>query len=201
MLCRLRAPRDLSCPALFGLIGACLCLLAAESATAQVQYGDFFGTNADFEDVTETTLSASDPVLLFGPPIISGDQLEFSPSSFSSSCTTGNTDTTSSQLTTTIRAKGAATLGTVTLGESGDFSLLASPPPGDSSTSVSALLSGIVTVTEDASGPIAPVVIPFTGTFVPMSTFSLPTNAGNGVWSKRDDRCCLGCPQCQGRVA
>jgi len=158
-------------------------VLAAESATAQVQYGDFFGTNVDFEDVTETTLSASDPALLFGPPIITGDQLDFSPSSFPSSCTTGSTDTTSSQLTTTIRAKGTATLGTVTLGESGDLSLLASPPPGDSSTNVSASLSGLLIVTENAGGPIAPVVIPFTGTFVPMSTFSLPTNAGDGVWS------------------
>ena len=39
-------------------------------------------------------------------------------------------------------------------------------------------MGGFLTVIEDSSGPIAPVVIPFAGTFLPTVAFSLPGDFG-----------------------
>ena len=54
---------------------------------------------------------------------------------------------------------------------------------GTPATNASAALSGTVTVVETTAGPIAPVVIPFSGTISPAGTFSLPANFGTSLWS------------------
>jgi len=164
-------------------------LAAAAPALAQVNYGDFLGTSVDFLQVTETTQTAGDPAVLWGTPTViesqQGDllQLQFFPPAFISSCAVGSIDTTSSLLTTTIFAHGTNTIDTVTLVESGDVTLTKFPPFGDPTTNASASLSGFLTVIEDTGGPIAPVVIPFSGTFVPTSTFSLPGHFGTNLWN------------------
>ena len=60
-----------------------LLLLAASGipahAAMMMNYGDFLGTDVVFRDVTEDT---SEPVLLFGAPTVSGNQLVFTPDSF-----------------------------------------------------------------------------------------------------------------------
>ena len=133
----------------------------ASNAVAQVNYGDFIGTGIDFLQVTETTQTAGDPAVLWGPPALGGfgDTLTFLPPAYISSCAAGSSDVTTSLLSTTIMAQGNNTIDLVQMFENGDVTLTKFPPFGDPTTNASAGLSGFVTVIEDTSGPIAPVVI------------------------------------------
>jgi hypothetical protein len=159
-------------------------LAASAPALAQVNYGDFLGTDVDFLQVTEITSTVGDPAVLWDAPVLdgSGNGLQFFPPAFISSCAAGSSDITSSLLTTTIMAQGANTIDMVTLVEAGDVTLTKFPPFGDPTTNASASVGGFLTVLEDTSGPIAPVVIPFAGTFVPTGTFSLPGDFGTSLW-------------------
>jgi hypothetical protein len=160
-------------------------LLAPASAFATVNYGDLIGTGVDFLQVSETTQTAGDPEPLWGAPQLAGagDQLAFFPPAFTSQCTPGTSDATSSLLTTTIQAQPGGHIDNLALVENGDVVLTAFPPFGTPATNASAALSGTVTVVEDISGPIAPVVIPFSGTISPTGTFALPTHFGTNLWS------------------
>jgi len=162
-----------------------LSLVFASAASATVNHGDFLGTGVDFLQVSETTNSAGDPEPLWFAPTLagSGDQLLFFPPSYTSSCAAGSSDVTSSLLTTTIEAHPGGTIEIVSLTEAGDAVLTSFPPFGDPSTNASAAIAGFVTVTEDTGGPIAPVVIPFVGTFLPTDTFSLPGDFGTSNWT------------------
>jgi hypothetical protein len=165
---------------------ASLPLLAATAALATVNHGNFLGTSVDFNAVSETTLSA-DPEPLWNAPTLagSGDQLAFFPPNFTSACSLalGATDTTASSLTTEIVAHTGTSIDTIMLAENGDVTLTKFPPFGDPNTNASAALSGNVTVTEVNGSPVTPVVIPFTGTFTPQSSFALPTDFGTKLWT------------------
>jgi hypothetical protein len=160
-------------------------LLAPSFAFATENHGDFIGTGVDFLQVSETTQTAGDPEPIWGAPILAGagDQLAFFPTAFTSLCTPGTSDATSSLLTTTIQAQGTGTIDNLALTESGDVVLTAFPPFGTPATNASAALSGTVTVVETTAGPIVPVVIPFSGTISPTGTFSLPGHFGTNLWS------------------
>jgi hypothetical protein len=160
-------------------------LLIPSLAAAQVNHGDFLGTGVDFLQVTEDTLTAGDPEPIWGAPQLAGagDQLAFFPPNFTSQCSAGASDTTTSLLTTAIQAQGTNTINNLVLAENGDVVLTSFPPFGNANTNASAALSGTVTVVEDSSGPIAPVVIPFNGTISPVGTFALPTHFGTNLWS------------------
>jgi hypothetical protein len=171
----------------FGLLRGtlvALLLLPPAASLATVNHGDFLGTGVDFLQVSETTLTA-DPEPLWGAPTLggSGAQLVFAPPSFTSICTNGASDSTASQLDVTITAQPGGHIDMVALVEAGDATLTSAPPFGTPATNVSAALSGTITVTETTSGPITPVVIPFTGTFTPSSSFALPTHFGTRTWS------------------
>jgi hypothetical protein len=161
-----------------------ICLVASSPALATVNHGDFFGTGVDFIAVSETTLSAGDAEPLWNPPSLLGDQLLFFPPAFLSQCVgAGNSDVTTSELTTTITAHPGGHIDNVMLAETGDSTLVSFPPFGTAATNSSASLSGTLTVIETTGGPIAPVVIPFTGTFTPSSSFALPTDFGVKNWT------------------
>ena len=164
---------------------AALFVFAAPGAFAQVNHGDFIGTGVDFKQVTETTLSAGDPAQLWDPPTLSGsgDNLLFFPTAFTSTCGAGTSDTTASDLTMDIEAQAGVHIEIVALQENGDGALTAFPPFGTPATNASATMSGTITVTETTSGPIAPVVIPFVGTFTPTGSFALPVNFGGFNWT------------------
>ncbi len=155
------------------------------AAFAQVNYGDYSGTGVNFLDVTETTQTPADPAALWDAPTLVGlgDTLLFFPAAFVSVCAEGNSEITTSQLTTTITAQGGNTLGTIELTENGDVALMKFPPFGDPTTNASVNISGFLTVTEDTGGVIVPVVIPFAGTFLPTDTFSLPGDFGVSTWT------------------
>lgn len=172
-------------PSLFAVIAAFLLLFGA-SSQAQVNHGDFLGTGVDFKAVTETTLTAGDPAVLWDAPSLSasGTNLLWTPNSFISSCNApSSSDSTASELTTTIEAGAGVHIEIVALQEAGDGTLTTIPPFGVPTTNASAAMTGTVTVLEDISGPIAPVVIPFSGTFTPASSFALPTNFGGFTWT------------------
>jgi len=161
--------------------------LIASPAFAQVNYGDFLGTGVDFLQVTETTLTAGDAAQQWDAPTLggTGDQLLFFPTNFVSECsaTLPSSDTTASQLVATVSAQPGVHIEIISLQEAGDILLVQVPPFGDPATNGSAAISGTVTVTETTSGPIAPVVIPFVGSFTPTDTFALPTNFGTSTWT------------------
>jgi hypothetical protein len=162
-----------------------LVLLVSAPALAQVNHGDFLGTGVDFLQVTETTQTAGDPAVMWDAPTLAGggDQLLFFPPAFESSCAAGTSDITSSLLTTTIMAQAPSVIESVTLVEAGDVTLAKFPPFGDPTTNASVSVGGFLTVVEDTGGPIAPVVIPFSGIFTPTDTFSLPGDFGASLWS------------------
>lgn len=161
-----------------------LVLFAPVAALASVNHGDFLGTTVDFLQVTETTQTAGDPEPLWGAPVLAGtgDQLAFFPPSYTSSCAAGSSDITGSLLTTEIVAQPGTSLDRIAFQENGDVVLTAFPPFGNPATNATVALSGFITVTEDGGGPIAPVVIPFVGTFLPSANFALPGNFGSGTW-------------------
>jgi uncharacterized repeat protein (TIGR01451 family) len=159
-------------------------LLAASPSLATVNHGDYLGTGVDFLQVSETTLTA-DPEPIWGAPTlaVTGTQLLFTPPAFLSTCSGGGSDTTVSELTTTIQSQPGVHIEVLQLQEAGDAILTSFPPFGTAATNASAAMSGTVTVIETISGPITPVVIPFTGTFTPSGSFALPTNFGASSWT------------------
>jgi hypothetical protein len=164
---------------------AALTLGAALPSLATVNHGNFPGTGVDFIAVSETTTTGGDPEPIWGPPTlaVTGTQLLFSPPSFISSCSGPSSDVTASTLTATIQSQPGVHVEVLMLQEAGDAQLTSFPPFGTPATNVAAAISGTVTVLEDISGPIVPVVIPFIGTFTPSSSFSLPTHFGTSGWS------------------
>jgi uncharacterized repeat protein (TIGR01451 family) len=114
---------------------------------------------------------------------VTGTQLLFAPPAFLSTCSGGGSDTTASELTTTIQSQPGVHIEVLQLQEAGDAILTSFPPFGTAATNATAAMSGTVTVIEDISGPITPVVIPFTGTFTPSGSFALPTNFGASAWT------------------
>ena len=167
------------------LVATIVAFLFTSPAIATVNHGDFLGTDVDFKAVSETTTTAGDPEPIWEAPVLSGggNQLLFTPTSFISSCAGGGNDTTASDLTTNIEAHGGVHIDMIALQEAGDVVLFQSPPFGTAATNASAGLTGTVTVTEDINGTVTPaVVIPFSGTFTPSSSFALPTNFGSNSW-------------------
>jgi hypothetical protein len=169
------------------LAASLLAVSGSRQASATVNHGDFIGASVDFLQVSETTTTAGDPEPIWAdavnPVEIQGDHLMFAPSAFTSSCSSGGSDSTESVLTTTISAQPGGHIDNVTLVEAGDAILTTFPPFGNPGTNGSTALSGTVTVTATTGGPIAPVVIPFTGSFTPSGTFALPTNYGASNWT------------------
>jgi len=152
------------------------------AAFATVNHGDFLGVSVDFMQVSETTLTA-DVEPLWHAPTLGADQLSFFPPAFLSQCSTGNSDSTASELTTEIVAHTGTSIDTIMLAENGDVTLFKIPFPANASTNASAALSGTVTVTEVYGSPVTPTVIPFTGTFTPASSFALPIDTGTKLWT------------------
>jgi len=178
------------------LIALVAVFVAAPGAFAlSVNHGNFVGTNVTFGSVTETTQSPGDSECLFTSdnanpndgacatsPTVIGDQLLFFPAAFTATATgAGGADTTASQLQTTITGNTSlVTVDQLRIDEFGDVILAGVGTPV---TNASVSMSGFVTVTQDTSGFIVPVIIPFTGTFTPKGTYSLSGDLGTTLWS------------------
>ncbi len=156
--------------------------VVAAPALATTIHGDFIGTDIDFLGVQETsTFGDPEPACCFGAPIVVGNQLLFFPASFSASSAGGGVDQTGAQLQSTVMTNTLlGIITTITIDEFGDALLTGS---GTAATGTFASLAGFVTVLETLSGPIAPVIIPFTGTFTPSDFLGLPADLGTTLWT------------------
>jgi hypothetical protein len=140
------------------------------------------GTSCTFVNVEET--SATDPPPLFGTPVVSGNQLLFSPTSFSSYSAGPGADITDSHLTMTITAASTMGITSVLLSEMGDYTLFGIPgATGNASVStpVTMLINNDSDLTLSAYMTFTSMPVG-SGAYSPHSgTFVLPDDAGTGV--------------------
>lgn len=157
-------------------------IAVAPAAWATTAYTDVIGTNVSFTGIQESS-SYGDPEPLFDQPIGSGNQLLFFPPNFVAQSTGGGVDATGSQLQLTMSGNSVVdTITQINITEYGDWNL--SGFGGTAATGVQISMTGFLTVMEDTSGPITPVVIPISGTFAPKSLWDFPTDGPNsGLWS------------------
>ena len=80
-------------------------------------------------------------------------------------------------------ATGGASLLELTMQIAGSTVLTSFPPFGTPVTNSSVSLDGFLTIIEDLSGPIAPVVVPFVAIFTSSDTFALPGDFGESAWT------------------
>lgn len=165
-------------------IGLSIALFTPLSAKSDIiTYGDFSGADAVFKAVTESTVVPGDTVANngFGPPVVSGDSLVFTPKSFAAYSASGTPDFADSHLSTTIAAVAGKVIYQVAFSETGDYTLVGT---GTSTTKATVAMPAWLTVTKVDGVSIDPIVITGSAVFSPNSSFSLPGNAGTGVpWS------------------
>ncbi|HUV39756.1 MAG TPA: PEP-CTERM sorting domain-containing protein [Planctomycetota bacterium] len=150
--------------------------LGSASFAGSITYGDFVGANVLYSSVVEE--STTDPVPLYGAPIVSLNALVFSPTSFGSSSSNGGSDITDSQLTMTITAKQGSCIDIIRVTEEGDYTLVGT---GTSATSANVGASVFVTVLEINGSAITPFVISDNLIFTPSGgTYNLADD-GPGI--------------------
>ena len=105
----------------FALLAAALCTPAH---AILIPYGDFVGDNVMYLNVVEDTRMS--PVALFGQPDITGDKLDFDPTSFTASAGPNSpSQITDGQLNVTIMSNDPSfPLDQVIIEEAGDFTLV-----------------------------------------------------------------------------
>jgi hypothetical protein len=169
--------RSLSLSVLLVSLG--LLALVAGPASATTVYGNYSGATMDFLGVQETS-TFGDPEPLFEAPIVIGDSLFFSPSSYlATAAGAGGFDQTGALLEMTLAATSGNYIETVTITEAGDTFLVGGG--GTAATGAFVGVSGFITVTGANGAPIAPVIIPYTAIFT-QDTFALPGDFGNTTW-------------------
>lgn len=153
------------------LVLALTVLCASSSLRADsVSYGDFFGTDVAFLNVREG--SATDPVPLYGAPLVVDNRLLFNPLTFTSFANDGDADVTSGTLSVRIEAGEASFLEVIRITETGDFTML-----GTGTDATSATINGLAVATDIDPGvgdtltsplavtPDAPYFLPVDGDF------------------------------------
>jgi hypothetical protein len=161
--------------------GACalgLALLGVFSAATQaasINYGDFgpVPPGVSFLGVTES--SGTDPVPIYGPPSAFSVGLDFDPTNFVATTSSGGADITDGQLNLTVTAN--AGIGSISLQEAGDYTLAGVGTPA---TSVLAGAVIFATVTQINGANVAPInLAPVNGSV----GFALPPAAITQPWS------------------
>lgn len=167
----------------FGAFLAILMVSPAARASYLTNYGNFSATTVNFNQVTESSISESNP--LYRDPIVSGNSLVFNPHLFGAFAAGGTSDLTDGQLSLTISANAGSAIPTIKFWERGDFTLVGA---GTSLTYVDVTANFYVTVLKiDGVTPAGgPVVLPAGSmSFAPVAngTFDLPTYPGVGsLW-------------------
>ena len=133
-------------------------LVFSSADAAHIEYGDFSGTSVMYIDVQEVANSPGDASPLFGPPSITGNELDFDPATFTAVSTNGVSDLTDGQLNFTLMSLAGSFLDSITIDEGGDYSLLGT---GTSATQVSYGLSlaSVVVLEVDGVALATPVVL------------------------------------------
>ena len=157
--------------------------LASQVSAILIPYGDFFGTNIMYLDVTEDT--RDEPNALFGAPSILGDTLDFDPLSFaaqvSSVTGTNASEIVDGQLNFTVMSnEDSFGIDVVRISESGDYTL-AGLGNSQATASVAAPVQWSITHVDGMPLP-APVSGSGNLAFTPSGgSYALPGDIGTGV--------------------
>ncbi|MEM9410009.1 MAG: PEP-CTERM sorting domain-containing protein [Planctomycetota bacterium] len=102
-----------------------LVLLSSTSIASAdfIDYGDFNGSDVMFLGVTEDTREAGD-LSDYGAPTVVGNSLDFDPTDFESSVDNSGSHINDAQLNFTMMATNNSSIGTVTIAEGGDYTLI-----------------------------------------------------------------------------
>ena len=160
---------------------ACLCLALAGGQTlgAPINYGSHTGTDVTYLNVTEDSVTATDLPPLFGPPIVTGNSIDFNPVGFDAEAANGASDTTGARLTFQVLADPGIHVNAIQFSEAGDTTMAGNVAPGSSATATAVTAAGTLTVAEVDSQAVTPIVVPFSLTFTPSGgTYSLGTDGG-----------------------
>lgn len=164
--------KSLTCSAL-----VCALVAAAPSVSRAVtiSYGDFgpVAPGVMFLDVEED--SGTDPTPLYGPPSAYSVGLDFDPK-FTSAASGGASDITDGQLNFTLMGTPGWGVGSITISEGGDYTLLGA---GGAATSVNAGIAARATILEVNGAPVAPIAVPTASTSF---TATLPPAAVATPW-------------------
>jgi len=132
-----------------------LASMTTPSSGETLLYGTLEGDTVRFTDISES--SFTDPLPLFGAPTIVGDSLGFGLPLFSSSSTSGTSDTTSGTLAILIEALPGYYIERIYLDESGDFTIF---PVGTAATFASIYTPVDLDILEiDGAAPTSPVTV------------------------------------------
>jgi hypothetical protein len=170
----LRLLGRLSC--LVTLSALCLAMLPSVQA-ASISYGTHAGNTVIYEDVTES--SGTDPVPLFGAPIVSGDSIDFNPVLFNAFSQFGSppVDLTNGLLSFVLKAKPGFALNNVTFNEGG-LTIVTGTGTDNTYTKVSAVGFLNIYEVDHISTGINPVSTQFQMTF---------THRADGLWELATD--------------
>jgi len=120
--------------------------ICASSSVADVVYGDFAGATIQFNNVRESSpdipVQVSD---LFGAPVVSGNDLVFTPQQFEALQEGTGANLVDSQLSLTIEALAGFEITSVTYSEFGDYRISTPFPPAGGEAAVSVAADGFVT--------------------------------------------------------
>jgi hypothetical protein len=168
----------------FSLAGACalsLALVGAFSAATQaasINYGNFGPVPPGISFLQVTESSGTDPVPLYGPPSPYAVGMDFDPIGFVATTAGGGADITDGQLNFTVMGMGNKGIGAISLGESGDYTVVGGPGTAATSVFAGAIIRATVTAIDNV--PVAPInLTAVNGSF----SDSLPGNTIVAPWS------------------
>jgi len=153
----------------------------AKPASASIDYGNFFGTNFEYQQVTEGSVTSTPP--LYGAPTLTDNSLVFNPTDFGASASNGGVQITDGTLTTTIIGLNGATIDQINVAESGDYTLVGSP--ASTTTSVSVAAPVFLQVIQLNGVGVSPIDISTNVVFTPDGgSYNLLNDPGAGIiWS------------------
>jgi hypothetical protein len=154
-----------------------ICLLG-KTASASIDYGNFTGTNFQYVQVTEGSVTSTPP--LYGPPIVVGNALVFNPVDFGASASNGGVQITDGTLTTQITALPGSFIDQIQLSEAGDYTLAGAPAAVTTSVSVAAPV--FLQIVKLNGVGITPIDVNADAIFTPNGgSYNLLNNAGAGI--------------------
>jgi len=156
-------------------------MLAESASAATIDYGNFTGTNFEYQQVTEGSVTS--PLPLYGPPTLTDNSLVFNPADFGATGTNGGVQITDGTLTTTIVALPGSTIDQINVGESGDYTL--GGTPASTSTYVTVAAPVFLQIIQINGVGVSPIDVNTNVVFSPDGgSYNLLDDPGAGViWS------------------
>lgn len=157
-----------------------LLVFSVSASAAPINHGNFVGNLVQYLDVTED--SGTDTPPLYGTPSITGDTLDFDPTTFeSSSAGTNGVDLTDGTLTFMVEALQGNVITSMLFTEAGDYTLGGT---GGAATFASVTADFVIEIIEVDGVGINPVQFQADMTFSPSDgNFDLANDPATGNWT------------------